>query len=169
MKGMYTATLTFNFRDRAEENVPLSLLIFQASQNLLDNRLGQVRLFALLQLLLIANPAVQHRLNLRGESDLLLLDEDLRFKLSSFLRRHGNELEVQHRQSGINTYLGESKETFGQGDDILHLVDGINAVFDGLRVLSTGTSQDISNPSNLRLSPLLVRFPYHLALKSQNA
>ena len=81
--------LTFQLCHGAQENVTLSLFILDRTKDLLDHSLGELSLLALLQLLFIANPAVQYSLDLRRDGDLLLLDESLSFKLCGFLHVKG--------------------------------------------------------------------------------
>ena len=51
-----------------------------------DDGLNEVGLLALLGLLFETDPAIENGLNLRGKSDLLLLDEGLILKTSSLLK-----------------------------------------------------------------------------------
>jgi len=52
--------------------------------------------------------------------------------------------------------LGESKETLGDRNDILHLLDGVDSVLDSLGVLGTGTVENSLDFGNLGLSPIPV-------------
>lgn len=78
-------TRTFYLSNSASQNILLSPLVFEGGDNLLDDCLGEIGLLALLDVLLIAHPAVENRLELRGKSNLLELDEVLRLKLGSLL------------------------------------------------------------------------------------
>ena len=54
--------------------------------------------------------------------------------------------------------LGKSKETLGDRNDILHLLNGVDSVLDGLGVFGTSTVEDSPNFGNLGLSPITVGF-----------
>lgn len=79
--------LTFYLSNSAEQDFFLGLLILDASENLLNDVLGKVGLLALLDLLLISNPAVQDRLHLSSDGNFLLLDEGLGFEDGGFLQK----------------------------------------------------------------------------------
>lgn len=63
----------------------MRLLIAEVLEHVLDDRLDEVRLLALLGLLLEADPAVEDSLDLSREGDLLALDERLRLELRGLL------------------------------------------------------------------------------------
>jgi len=77
---------TFYLNNSASQNIFLSLLVFEGSDDFFDDCPGEIGLLALLDLLLVAHPAVEDRLELRGKSNLLELDEVLRFELSGLLK-----------------------------------------------------------------------------------
>jgi len=52
--------------------------------------------------------------------------------------------------------LGESKETLGDGNDILHLLNGVDPVLDSLSVFGASTVEDSLNFGNLGFSPVTV-------------
>jgi len=54
--------------------------------------------------------------------------------------------------------LGESKETLGDRNDILHLLNGVDSVLDSLGVFSTSTVENSLDFGNLGLSPITVGF-----------
>jgi len=77
---------TFYLSNSASQNIFLSLVVFEGSDDLLDDCPGKIGLLALLGLLLVAHPAVENRLELRGKSNLLELDEVLCLELSGLLK-----------------------------------------------------------------------------------
>jgi hypothetical protein len=79
-------TRTFYLSNSASQNILLSPLVFEGSDNLLDDCLGEIGLLALLDLLLVAHPTVEHRLELGGKCNLLELNEVLCLKLSGLLK-----------------------------------------------------------------------------------
>ena len=64
----------------------MRLLVVEVLEHVLDDGLDEVRLLALLRLLLEADPAVEDGLDLRRERDLLALDERLGLELGGLLR-----------------------------------------------------------------------------------
>ena len=76
---------TLNLGNSAGKDVFLRLLILEGSKDALNDGLGEVRLLALLLLLLEADPAVEDGLDVSGERDLLLLDEGLRLQVGGLL------------------------------------------------------------------------------------
>ena len=52
--------------------------------------------------------------------------------------------------------LRESKETLGDRNDILHLLDRVDSVFDSLSVFGAGTIEDPLNFGNLGFGPVTV-------------
>jgi len=64
----------------------LSPLVFEGGNDLLNDCLGEIGLLALFDMLLVAHPAVENRLELGGKCDLLELNEILRLKLSGLLK-----------------------------------------------------------------------------------
>ena len=78
-------------------------------------RLDEFSLFTLLLLLFKADPAVENLLDFRCEKHLLALNERFRLELSGFLRQR--------------------EETLRDGYDILHLLDGVDALLDGFGML----------------------------------
>ena len=57
----------------------------------------------------------------------------------------------------MTTHLGEGKETLGDGDDILHLLNRLDAVLDDLSVLGARRVEDVTNTADVALSPVPVR------------
>ena len=55
------------------------------------------------------------------------------------------------------THLGERKETLGDGDDILHLLNRLDAVLDDLGVLGPGRVEDVADTLDVALGPVTVR------------
>ena len=80
---------TLNLGNSAGKDVLLRLLILEGSKDALNDGLGEVRLLALLLLLLEADPAVEDGLDVSGERDLLLLDEGLRLEVGGLLQEEG--------------------------------------------------------------------------------
>jgi hypothetical protein len=76
---------TFNLGNSASKDVLLNLSVLEASHDFVNDSLGELGLLALLGLLFKSDPAVQHRLKLGGDSDLLLLNEGLGLELGGFL------------------------------------------------------------------------------------
>ena len=54
-------------------------------------------------------------------------------------------------------YLGEREETLSDSDDILHLLNRLNAVLDDLGVLSAGGVEDVAHALDVALGPVPVR------------
>ena len=54
--------------------------------------------------------------------------------------------------------LGESKETLGDGNDILHLLNGVDSILDSLGMFGTSTVENSPDFGNLGLSPITVGF-----------
>ena len=52
--------------------------------------------------------------------------------------------------------LGESKETLGDGNDILHLLNRVDSVLDSLSMFGASTVEDSLNFGNLGFSPVTV-------------
>jgi len=52
--------------------------------------------------------------------------------------------------------LGESKETLGDRNNILHLLNRVDSVLDSLGVFGASTVEDSSDFGNLGLSPVTV-------------
>ena len=67
--------------------------------------------------------------------------------------------------------LGESEETLGDGNDVLHLPNGVDSVLDGLSVLGTSTVEDSLDFGDLGLSPVTVgltdRLEYNLRVSTR--
>ena len=143
--------LTFNLRNSAQEDVLLGLLVLQRSNDLLHNGLGEVGLFALLDLLLIADPAVKHRLEFGSDGNFLLLDKVLGLEFGGFL--YGS---VGAPEAETGSYLGQGKESLGDRNNVLHLADIGNAFLDRASVLGTGIIEDVANAGDVAFSPLAV-------------
>jgi len=143
--------LTFNLRNSTQEDVLLSLLILQGSNDLLHNGLGEVGLLALLDLLFVTDPAVEHRLELGSDGNFLLLDKVLGLEFGGFLCGSAGAAEAV-----TGSYLGQGKEGLGDGNDVLHLADIGNALLDGTSVLRTGIIEDVANARDVTFSPLTV-------------
>ena len=86
---------TLNLGNSAGKDVLLRLLILEGSEDALDDGLGEVRLLALLLLLLEADPAVEDGFDFVGESNFLALDEDFGFELGSFLQRERTDEKIE--------------------------------------------------------------------------
>lgn len=54
------------------------------------------------------------------------------------------------------THLGQIEESLGDGNNILHLSNGINALMNCLCVLSTSTIQNLLDALNVTLRPLAI-------------
>ena len=65
--------------------------------------------------------------------------------------RDVNEDERQKR-----THLGEREKTLGDRDNILHLLNRLDAVLDDLGVLGTGGVEDVADALDVALSPVTV-------------
>jgi len=63
----------------------LRLLLRDVLEHVIDDRLDEQSLLLLLLLLLEAYPAIEHRLDLRGERDFLALYECVRLELRGLL------------------------------------------------------------------------------------
>lgn len=84
--GKRKKTRTFYLSNSASQDILLSPLVFEGSDDLLDDRLREIGLLALFDMLLVAHPAVENRFKLGSKSDLLELNEILCLKLSGFLK-----------------------------------------------------------------------------------
>ena len=94
--GMARRRLTLNLRDRAGEDILLHLGVTEALEDGVDNGLDEVRLLALLGLLLKADPRVENGLDLCREGNLLALDKRLGLELRRLLlggREHISNVE----------------------------------------------------------------------------
>ena len=67
------------------------------------------------------------------------------------------------------THLRESKETLGDGDDILHLLNRLDAVLDDLGVLRAGGVEDVEHAVDVALRPVPVRLLRGLEMEKQSA
>ena len=67
------------------------------------------------------------------------------------------------------THLGERKETLGDGDDILHLLNRLDAVLDDLGVLRAGGVEDVEHAVDVALRPVPVRLLRGLEMEKQSA
>ena len=84
--GRREKTRTFYLSNSASQDILLSPLVFEGSDDLLDDCLGEIGLLALLNVLLVAHPAIENRLELGGKSDLLELNKVLCLELSGLLK-----------------------------------------------------------------------------------
>ena len=55
-----------------------------------------------------------------------------------------------------DAYLRELEEALSKGDDVLHLLDGVDTVLDRLGVVGTGTLKDTLDARDVTLRPLFV-------------
>lgn len=83
--------LTLNLSNGGIDNILLRLFVLEARKDLGNNGLGKVGLLALLLLLLIADPAIKHALQLCRNNHFLLLNERLRFEFSGLLLPKQNQ------------------------------------------------------------------------------
>ena len=83
---MRVISLTLDLSNGTDKDILLSLLITNALYDVINDSLDEFSLLALLGLLFETDPAVENGLDLRGKSDLLLLDEGLVLKTSSLLK-----------------------------------------------------------------------------------
>ncbi len=60
------------------------------------------------------------------------------------------------------THLGEREEALGDGDDILHLLNRLDAVLDDLGMLGAGRVQDVLDAVDVTLRPVAVRLLHGL-------
>lgn len=88
----------------------------------------------------------------------MTLDKDLGLELGRLLRRYVDVGTCVFTTQG-KTHLGDSEKALSQGYNVLHLVDGLDAVLDGLGVLSTRAVEDALDAVDVPLCPLLVRRP----------
>ena len=56
----------------------------------------------------------------------------------------------------MKAHLGEREETLSNGDDILHLLNRLNAVLDDLGVLGARCVEDVADTLDVALSPVPV-------------
>ena len=72
------------------------------------------------------------------------------------------DMGKESRVGEANTYLGEREETLGDGDDILHLLNRLNAVLDNLGVLGAGGVEDVADALDVTLCPVPVGLLHRL-------
>ncbi len=77
--------LTFHLRNGAKKDFTLGLFVLDRSKDLVDHSLGEFSLLALLQLLFVADPAVQYGFDLGRDGNLLLLNKGFCFEFCGFL------------------------------------------------------------------------------------
>lgn len=65
-------------------------------------------------------------------------------------------MSLVHLTESNRVDLGEGKETLGDRNDILHLPDRVDSVFDSLSVFCTSTIENTLDFGNLGLSPITV-------------
>jgi hypothetical protein len=157
-------TLTLDLSNSTCKDVFLGPFVLDRLQDVLDDGLCEGSLLFLFRLLLITDPGVQNGFKLRSQSNVLLQDERLRLKFCCFLN---GCLSVVRLAKLNRVDLGEGKETLGDGNDILHLSDRVDSVFDGLSVFRTSTVEDTLNFVNLGLGPITVGFADGLECNSR--
>ncbi len=110
---------TLNLGDGGCEDVLLRLLVAEALEDGVDDRLDELGLLALLRLLLEADPRVEDGLDLGGERDLLALDERLGLKLRGLLKVP-NRMQVSgspaRNRKGVSGRSGVRREETGTGE-----------------------------------------------------
>lgn len=67
-------------------------------------------------------------------------------------------MSLVHLGKSNRVDLGEGKKTLGDGNDILHLPDRVDSVFDSLSVFCTSTVENTLDFSNLGLGPITIGF-----------
>ena len=65
----------------------------------------------------------------------------------------------------MKAHLGEREETLSNGDDILHLLNRLDAVLDDLSVLGAGRVEDVADALDVALRPVPVGLLYRLSEK----
>ena len=60
---------------------------------------------------------------------------------------------------GMCTYLGKSEEPLSDVDNILHLLNRLDAILNGLGVLSPRAVENILDALNMTISPVTVWLP----------
>lgn len=78
------------------------------------------------------------------------------------LHRVGRMGRSEGRHRG-RTYLRERKETLRDGDDILHLLNRLDAVLDDLGVLGPGRVEDVADTLDVALGPVPVGLLHRLS------
>ena len=77
----------------------------------------------------------------------------------------GGRSKERHRG---RTHLRERKETLGDGDDILHLLNRLDAVLDDLGVLRARRVEDVAHTCDVALCPVAVWLLHSLERKRSN-
>jgi len=147
-------TLTLNLGDGACKDVLLRLFVLDRLQHVLDDGFRKGSLLVLLGLLLITDPRIQNGLELGSQANLLLEDKRFGLEFGGFLDEYMSTLVHLAGSDCVN--LGESKETLSDRNDILHLLNRVNSVFDSLSVFGASTVEDSLNFGNLSFSPVTV-------------
>lgn len=118
------------------QNLLQNLGVLELLLDLGDDGLSELRLLALLDLALVADPGVENSLGLGGQGSLLL------------------ELESLGLESG--GFLGHLEHGLGDVDDAAHLLNVLDTGLDGLGVVDAGRVEDVPDLVVLALGPLLV-------------
>ena len=63
----------------------------------------------------------------------------------------------------MKAHLGEREETLSNGDDILHLLNRLDAVLDDLGVLGPGRVEDVADTLDVALGPVPVGLLHRLS------
>lgn len=148
---------TLDFGHALGEDLLQRLGVLQLLLHLGDDGLSQLLLLAGLDLALVADPGVEHGLGLGGQSSLLLELVGLGLELGGFLERRSQRVQQHNLASrAIVAYLGDLEQALGDLNDLVHLLDVVDAGLDGLGVVGTGSVQDASNLLALGIGPLRV-------------
>lgn len=137
---------TLNLGHASNEDITLQLLVAELLLHVGQDRLDELALLGLAHLRLVTNPRVEDRLDLGGEGRLLAQGESLVLELGGLLRFTRGQTSagdpVGKQQGGRGTDLGQLEEGLGEGLDVLHLANILDATLDGVRVSLTSSVED---------------------------
>lgn len=133
----YISVLTLDVGESLLDELLLERGLGELSVNGGLNGLDEGSLFRLSLLLLVSNPRVKNLLDLSLDGVLLLEGEVLVLELVDL--------------------LGDGVQALSDRDDLLHLVDGVDSLSDGLGVFLSRTGKDTLDSVNVTVGPGRVR------------
>lgn len=165
--------LTLNVSNALLQNLLQHLWVFQLLLDLGNDALCQLLLLTLLHLAFIPDPGLENILGLSGQCGPLFELVSLGLELSGLLLRllelalpaanpppfpRGGSRFFFYFMAGI-PYLGHLKQRLRDFDDATQLLDGLDTVLDGERVVRASSIEDAADLVVLRFSPARVHGP----------
>ena len=124
-----------------------------------DDGLGELALLPLLDLALVADPAVEDRLGLVRDGRLLLELEGLGLELGGLLRGVSPTITSPctslYAIVAVLSYLGDLEQGLGDVNDTAEVLDALDALLDGLGVVGAGAVQDAGDLLGLLVGVVL--------------